>query len=366
MNGDKNEQLSPRPVPGDGNQLYTCFSMAMFDRSDLHQSIRSKVWDIVALKIFGMNVEALINHNNPPKIMEGVRREACFKEWLLTVDPRPNASEKIDLERLRLVLYNLIKASIHSGVRGQIYIVAPIVAETYGVGVVVYSTKAATEMDWSPSRTWHPPSYKVDGDPKYIHILSREDDMVIDLLVKSRKGKYSSIHKANASSAIPTHVVTSLSLKLKNRPTIDPWESEIIKNNAIYSLEAYDTASRKHYVLGRFVSPETGIDPLAKKMHYIRVDAATGKTDQLRFMIGGCKTTNVPIAIFAVYSKNGVQYASRIGGWKTDYVDPQICIKETDERIIIVPSGDPAEAARIVVAECQCILQTTRPVEGGV
>ena len=163
------------------------------------------------------------------------------------------------------------------------------------------------------------------------------------------------------SRPIPTRVVGHLTLQEQRgggdadeERNKKPWESDLVKQHAVYSLGVYDSARRKHYKIGQFIAPATGRNPDAKLTHFINLDARFALSDTLVFVIGGCQATTQPIYIFATKTLRGQRQAILIGYWPVDYTDPRIGLEKTDDGIIIVPVGDRVTAIQTLIAECKC------------
>lgn len=361
----RDEKLSPRSVPDDGNGVYVCLSMALFDRHDQHQGIRSRVWNCFSVKAFGLDLQSLLTHPmDAVHPLPSIRREESFQAWLSQLTLRDK--QTLDLELLGGALVTTIKNNAQVGTRSSLHVIAPLVCELYGVGIVLYDANGKNDSDdddghtWTPTRTWYPAHAKRDANcVKYIHLLLTRE-MAVHLLVLTMRG--------SATDTIPTRVIGRLPLKAKKQSLVNPWDSELIERHKVYQLDVYDATTRSHSTIGPFIAPATGLNPNAQTMHYMRIDARVDKSN-LIFTIEGCQKTNQPIYIYTITTaaatkRAGVRRALLIGYWNVDYTSPRISLHNSDESIVIIPSNDPLVAAQRLVAECKCTLINSRPIEG--
>jgi hypothetical protein len=334
------EKLSPRRVPSDGNAFFVYMSMSILDRHDQHAQIRERVWNAFCIKVFGCVLRDALDAQQQQRTV--VSRE-CLMEWIASL-------AVLSETQLTAVVIKLVRSNVCEGTSSPLCIVIPLVVECYGVGVVMYDTAATIKRKkkkWEPSRVWHPPKETT----RYIHLLRRDgDDNNLELLVRS-----------SGEGIVPNRVVGSLSLRVRTNPKIEPWESPVIRNTAVYRLEVYDANTRTHWVAGFFVSPEASTT--RKTVHYLPIDARAG-LKRLLFSIGGCTTTNKPIYVFALTTKGGVRSAYLICHWDVDYCAPRIALEDSDDAIVVVPLADRLDASRVLVLECHCKIMDSRPIEG--
>lgn len=355
-----NTALTPCMVALDGNEFYVYASMAIYERHDEHVAIRTRVWDTFCINVFGVRATH-VSDDTP--ILESARAQECLVEWLTLVSPTPAATAStIDLATLQQVLVNTVRNNVMEQFPPPALCLAcSLLAQCFGIGVVIYDVEspaaaaaASTASQWAPSRIWSPPE---GVSRKYIHFLQRGH--ILEMLLHSQR----CASPLSKSYPIPTRVVGSLPLQMKDRALSTQWDSELVSKHGVYSLDAYDAVTRTNIFIAHFIAPSTRIHPLARTIHYLRIDARINKSD-MNFFIGGCTKRPEPVYIYASFRRHGARVAVLITHWAVDYYCPQICLEDTDECIIIVPCNDSRRAAQILTLEYQCQLYDRRPVEG--
>ncbi len=351
--------LTPRSFPKDGNTLYVLLSTVVFDTHDNHANVRHKIWNLFCEKTVGQSIDAVLAVAGDPSTLtfkDACRDEEWFEAWIGTFDPRRGRVDLTD-SRYAAALITMVQTHSMNHVDAPaMELVAPLVVELFGIVLVLYVGGKEKYLKQEPDRIWYPPGYASsvrNGQRqtystmvKHVHLL-RDTHCGIQLLVRPNP----------LARPIPTRVVGHLNLKEREEDGEEgkrPWESDLVKKHAVYSLGVYDSARRKHYQIGHFIAPETGRNPDAKLTHFINLDARFALSDTLVFVIGGCQATTHPIYIFATKTLRGQRQAIPIGHWPVDYTDPRIGLEKTDDGIIIVPAGDRVTAYQTLIAECKC------------
>lgn len=362
--------LTPRSFPSDGNGFYVLLSTVVYDTHDSHGEVRRQVWDLFCNKAVGLSLKdvlALSPHEGL-RFNEECRNEEWFDAWIKTFDPRGGG--RVDLSQPRYAEALVTMAKTHALNRVEapaMEIIAPLVVELFGIVIVLYVGDKEKYLKQEPARIWYPPGYantaRGGGSAgstliKHVHLLKTLGNGGggggdIQLLVRPNP----------LARPIPTRVAGTLTLQEtsgKDRAEEKPWESELVKRHAVYTLNVYDSARRKHYMVGRFIAPETGRNPAAKLTHFMHLDARFALSDTLVFVICGCQATVQPIYIFATKTISGQKHATLIGYWPVDYTDPRIGLEKTDDGIVIVPVNDKTVAIQVLISECACIVAEHR------
>ncbi len=368
--------LTPRSFPSDGNAFYVLLSTVIYDTHDSHVEVRRQVWSHFCEKTVGLSLDDVLRLSREasangsyaaPNLCfneETCRGEEWFDAWISTFDPRGGG--RIDLTHPRYADALITMAKTHSMNRVEapaMEIVCPLVTEIFGIVIVLYVGSKEKYLKQEPSRIWYPPGYSNTarlGTPtgtvstlvKHVHLLqTTPGGGDIQLLVRPNP----------LTRPIPTRVVGTLNLRERQQEDVDkPWESDLVKQHAVYTLGVYDSVRRKHYMVGRFIAPETGRNPKAKLTHYMNLDARFALSDTLVFIVGGCQATSQPIYIFATKTVSGQRHAVLIGYWPVDYTDPRIGLEKTDDGIVIVPVNDKTIAAQVLMSECSCVVAEHR------
>jgi len=392
-------KLSPRFVNQDGNQFFTYISMELFNSYDRDNEIRRRVWNLFCSKVFGTTLEYIENIDpgsvefNTLAIVEVSFQCEFFVEWINLVHPVAFKGEYVsDPDRLKrlvdkafiLAVVDTVKRNSVKGCFSPLYVVIPLVVQCYDVGIILYDNnnnnlneKCVPFRQWMPSSV--PSSSSLGSARKVIHLLrAANNGGSLGLLSISSSSKNNNnrmreqYHNPGTKKSVaannyldidPQKVVVQLS-KTQNTPLLNVHD-QFIKTHAVYFLSAFDSETKKYFIIAPFVSPGTKLDDNICTIHYLPIDATRGKDNKtFSVIIPDEKQQNSsPFYIYAVTVKNGIRYAALIGFWDVNPVNPFFTIQSGDQYIVLVPSLNQQQSSQIITKEFYCRIADNRPLK---